>query len=266
MPDLRKIPEAILKQMIEAARLAKEPQAKEGLAQLAAEARRRGMRLPDGVAPFANVAIANPPLANPPLISAAKSKSAEPAGLEPAPPMTGLDGERVRLAPLAKPFANAMFRWLNRRDPESLAGDYGPMAESMFEEWFKEKSLPPFTMFVIALKGSNAPIGWCSLNFDPGFARSAELSVVLCEPQAHGRGYGREALRLLLDHAFHDRDLARVQLTTRVDNTKALACFEALGFQREGLLREARYAAGRRHDVVIMGLLQREHPGPAASA
>jgi len=184
--------------------------------------------------------------------------------METVPPMSGLESKRLRLSPLAKPFANAMFRWLNNRDPDSLAGDYGPMPEVLFEEWFKEKSLPPFLLFVITTKPGNAPIGWCSLRLDPGYARSAELSVMLCEASAHGKGYGREALGLLLDHGFHDRDLARVQLTTRVDNAKALACFEALGFKREGILRESRFAGGRRHDQVIMGLLQREHRAEAS--
>ncbi len=241
MPDLRKIPDAILRSMIDAARVATDPGAKEGLSQLSNEARRRGMRLPDATQ---------------------LAKPAEPQ-LESVPPMSGLEGQRVRLSPLAKPFANVLFRWLNTRDPDSLAGDFGPMTEVLFEEWFKEKSLPPFIMFVITLKSANTPIGWCSLNLDSGFGRTAEMSVVLCEATARGKGFGREALALLLDHAFHDRDLARIQLTTRADNARALACFEALGFQREGVLREARFGGGRRHDQVIMGLLQREHRAPA---
>jgi RimJ/RimL family protein N-acetyltransferase len=50
----------------------------------------------------------------------------------------------------------------------------------------------------------------------------------------------------------------RIKLETLAHNERALRCYEACGFQREGLLRKDEYADGLYRDVVIMGILRGE--------
>ncbi len=73
-----------------------------------------------------------------------------------------------------------------------------------------------------------------------------------------GKGYGGEALRLLLDYAFGELNLHRVQLTVFAYNERAIALYEKLGFVREGVYREFLLRDGVRYDMYLYGLLRRE--------
>lgn len=61
--------------------------------------------------------------------------------------------------------------------------------------------------------------------------REATLGIIIGERSHWGRGYGPEAIRALLDHAFADLELVRVRLHTFADNPRALAAFKKVGFE-----------------------------------
>lgn len=93
-------------------------------------------------------------------------------------------------------------------------------------------------------------------------SRSAEFSMFLGCRELWGKGLGQEASRLMLDHAFAELGLHRVWLTAFSFNPRALACFERVGFRREGIFRDAVYCDGAFHDTVVMGMLEQEYaPG-----
>jgi RimJ/RimL family protein N-acetyltransferase len=76
--------------------------------------------------------------------------------------------------------------------------------------------------------------------------------------QDWGKSYGGEALHLLLDHAFGELNLHRVQLTVLACNEPAIALYEKLGFVREGVYREFLLRDRIRFDMYLYGLLRRE--------
>lgn len=87
------------------------------------------------------------------------------------------------------------------------------------------------------------PVGTLSINLRP----------------AHlGQGYGTEAVRLVVDHAFRSVPLHRIGLGVYAYNDRALRCYEAVGFREEGRRREVVFADGAWHDLVVMGLLRSE--------
>jgi RimJ/RimL family protein N-acetyltransferase len=65
----------------------------------------------------------------------------------------------------------------------------------------------------------------------------------------------------MLDFAFRELNLHRVQLTVFAYNTAALALYEKLGFTREGIHREALHREGQRYDMILFGILRREWGG-----
>ncbi len=85
--------------------------------------------------------------------------------------------------------------------------------------------------------------------------RSAEFSIQIGEAEARGQGFGAAATRAALAHAFDDLNLHRVWLTLLASNTRAEALYKKVGFQREGVLRDAAFKAGRYVDVVTMAIL-----------
>ncbi len=83
------------------------------------------------------------------------------------------------------------------------------------------------------------------------------LAIGIDDPACLGRGYGAEAIRLVLAHAF-DIGLHRVSLRVLSGNIRAIACYRKCGFVEEGREREAAFVRGAWQDDVIMGLLDRE--------
>jgi RimJ/RimL family protein N-acetyltransferase len=73
-----------------------------------------------------------------------------------------------------------------------------------------------------------------------------------------GKGYGTEAMRLILRYAFSELNLYRVSLNVFEYNSRAIRSYEKIGFVHEGHARGALVRDGRRYDLVYMGILREE--------
>lgn len=85
-------------------------------------------------------------------------------------------------------------------------------------------------------------------------ARNAIIGYWLAE-EHEGRGLITRAVRALIDHAFGEWQLHRVEIRAIADNVRSRAVPERLGFRQEGLLREAELVGGVYQDLVVYGLL-----------
>ncbi len=101
-------------------------------------------------------------------------------------------------------------------------------------------------------------IGQCAMHGFNDSAYHCELGIGIGVKEYWGKGYGREAVTLLLDWAFRYRNLRRVWLTTISSNERALRCYRACGFVEEGRLRQHAWDAGKYVDLVYMGILREE--------
>ena len=72
-------------------------------------------------------------------------------------------------------------------------------------------------------------------------------------------GYGTEAMRLLLDYAFNQRNLRRIEATVLDDNIASQKLHEKLGYKKEGLLRQSVYKDGMFKNQIKYGLLKSEY-------
>jgi RimJ/RimL family protein N-acetyltransferase len=75
---------------------------------------------------------------------------------------------------------------------------------------------------------------------------------------ARRRGVASRALRLYAGWAFDELGIERLEVLVQPDNEASLALAEAVGFQREGLLRSHTVMRGRRVDMVVLGMLRGE--------
>ena len=91
----------------------------------------------------------------------------------------------------------------------------------------------------------------------------AELRVLL-RASDQGHGYGGEAAAALAAHAFGDLGLRRIEAEAAPGNKDALASLEAVGFKREGYLRQRWLLGGEIQDSILLALLASEfEPGEA---
>ena len=101
-------------------------------------------------------------------------------------------------------------------------------------------------------------IGVCQLHSISHVHRSAELQIRIGDDEERGKGYGGEAVRLLVGFAFSDLNLERVGLHVFSTNKRALGLYAKTGFKVEGRLRKAAYIDGVYVDIILMGLMKDE--------
>lgn len=88
--------------------------------------------------------------------------------------------------------------------------------------------------------------------------RDAWVSIGIGDRELWGKGYGSDALNVLLRFGFCELNLHRVNLGTFSYNPRAIRAYEKVGFRHEGKLRSAMRRGGQRWDVVFMGILRDE--------
>ena len=76
-------------------------------------------------------------------------------------------------------------------------------------------------------------------------------------PEARGRGIGKAAVSLVVEWAFEELRLERIEITTTPDNTAARALARSLGFEEEGVMIARNLERGKRVDVVLLARLRK---------
>jgi RimJ/RimL family protein N-acetyltransferase len=176
-------------------------------------------------------------------------------------------GEKVRLRALERLDLPTVVRWF--ADPEVRASlarvDVVSLAEE--ERWFDAllRSTTEVAFAIDAIDGARF-VGTCSLHRIDWRNRSAVIGIVLGDVVDRHRGYGSDAVRCLLRHAFDSLGLYRVELEVLVDNAPAIRCYERLGFIAEGVRVGARFQHGRFVDLRLMRLLVTEWSRPGLSS
>jgi RimJ/RimL family protein N-acetyltransferase len=94
-----------------------------------------------------------------------------------------------------------------------------------------------------------------------------EIGITVFARADRGRGYGREAIRLMCERLFGDEDAHRVSLTTDVENAAMRAVAERLGFRMEGVLRSFMPSGDERRDYALYAVTRDDWnagppPGP----
>ena len=170
-----------------------------------------------------------------------------------------LRGASVRLTGLRAGDGEAMARW--SEEPQ-----YMRMVDS---DWMRPRvsddsplgrtgSSPTGVEFRIRAVANDRLLGFLAVHRIEWNNQVGEMSIGIGDPADWGKGYGSEAMCLALRYAFHELNLNRVWLTVISYNARAIRLYEKLGFQREGVMREAVLRDGKRYDMLVMGLLRWE--------
>jgi RimJ/RimL family protein N-acetyltransferase len=109
-----------------------------------------------------------------------------------------------------------------------------------------------------AIEADNKFIGQCALFHFDQVARTCELGIMIGDKDYWGRGYGREAIGLLLDYGFRYHNLHRVYLSVNGNNERAIRAYLVCGFKEEGRLRAHVWHDNAYIDLVYMGILRAE--------
>jgi len=140
-----------------------------------------------------------------------------------------------------------------------LAGDgtWQPMPLAAFEKEF-EKRLDDQERSAFVIEADGNVIGDIGLHSRDRRSHVSSFGVAIYDPEYLGKGYGREAIALLLGWAFDIQNYERIWLTTWSTNERAIRCYRAVGFVEEGRMRRHIFVDGQHVDTLVMGLLRSE--------
>ncbi len=134
-------------------------------------------------------------------------------------------------------------------------------SEKKWKEWL-EKDLDKETtnevFFAIRTLESDKLIGFIGLFELFKHHGDTLVAIALGEREYWGKGYGTDAMRIMLQYAFYELNLRRVGLIVFEYNPRAIRSYEKVGFIPEGFVRRVMQRDGKRWDFQYMGILREE--------
>lgn len=88
--------------------------------------------------------------------------------------------------------------------------------------------------------------------------RSCTIGLGISKIENRSKGYGQEAVKIILEYGFNNIGLERIAADTLEQNKGAQRSLEKAGFVLEGIERKAVYFAGRRWDRLNYAILREE--------
>jgi diamine N-acetyltransferase len=179
-------------------------------------------------------------------------------------PILNIEGELVALGPLRREHIPLYLRWINDfGTTRTLGAPLRPMTLEQETAWYEQAAVDDDrTGFTIYERATGRPVGNCGLHEVDLANRRTVVGIMIGEPDARGRGYGTEAMRLLLDYAFTVLGLHSVMLTVLEYNGAGRRCYEKVGFREMGRRRESRRYNGGFWDEIHMDILTSEFTSP----
>ena len=171
-------------------------------------------------------------------------------------------GKRVRLRGIEREDIPRFVEWLN--DPEVLHGLMlaSPLSNAEEQGWFDNMLTHPLEEHPLGIE-VQTPGGWMlignlGLMHIEWKSRNAEVGIFIGDKRYWNQGYGRDAMVLMLRHAFNNLGLHRVYLRVYETNPRAVHSYEKAGYVHEGRMRQAQFKDGKFIDVLLMSALSTE--------
>ena len=171
-----------------------------------------------------------------------------------------LKGKLVNLRAIERKDLDEIMKWVNDREvTKYLAAFLYPVSRAE-EEKFLERAMSRNDTeknLVIETK-EGVYIGQISLHKIDWKNNNAELGIIIGNKEYWSKGYGTEAIKILLHHAFNQMNLYKIYLRVFEFNQRGIRCYEKCGFKKEGKLRKNYFYKAKYYDVILMGILKDE--------
>jgi len=172
-------------------------------------------------------------------------------------------GKLVRLAGIDPDEISKSFAQWNRDSEYMRLLDSDPPrlhSSKAIKEWI-EKDLEKRTdmcWFAIRTLEDDRLLGDITLSVINWGSREAFAGIGIGAREFWDKGYGTDAMQLLLRYGFTELNLRRISLTVFEFNQRAMRSYEKAGFRLEGRQRQFMRREGRRWDILYMGILREE--------
>ncbi len=171
------------------------------------------------------------------------------------------EGKLVRIRAVEQSDVANAWEWVNNPEITRFLSMSGQLISRTSETELMERlSLgdDPFNRVFSIETLTGDYIGSCGLHSIDPINRHAELGIVIGKPEYLGKGYGSDAMQVLLRTAFHVLNLNKVYLMVISGNTRAIRSYQKCGFKEVVRYPHHCYIDGEWYDDLVMELLRLE--------
>jgi len=167
-----------------------------------------------------------------------------------------LEGKSVNLRVVEKEDLSLLAEWSNNSE---YLGEFIWLPQQSKAEWEKRyDNLAPDTKWFFIEKKDGTKIGTL-FHFPRG--ELLEIGYALI-PSERSKGYGTEAVKVMVDYLFLSKNIVRVQAITDVDNVASQSVLKKAGFKKEGTIRKSAFMRGEWRDGCLYSILREEWKEP----
>jgi RimJ/RimL family protein N-acetyltransferase len=171
-----------------------------------------------------------------------------------------LIGKRVYLSTMNPDDVETYVKWLNDFSVTENLGNASLVVSLGTEKDWLEKNTDKH-LYAIVKAEDDTLLGNCGFSTYDQTKRCAEVGIFIGEADNRNKGYGAEALSLLVDYGFDYLNLKNIMLKVFEFNERAIQCYKKVGFREFGRRRQAYFVKGKYYDEVYMDILKEDRCG-----
>ena len=172
-----------------------------------------------------------------------------------------LIGDNIYLSPRHIEDIEKYTEWLNDFQVTDYTGRSANVLTLDGEKKYLEQHINDEASFAIIRIEDDQIIGSISLEQISHIHRGATLGIFIGDKSGRNKGYGTEAVRLILDYGFNYLNLNNINLHVMEFNDRAIACYKKCGFKEYGRRRKCYFLNGKYYDKIEMDILAEEFNG-----
>jgi RimJ/RimL family protein N-acetyltransferase len=171
-----------------------------------------------------------------------------------------LIGKKCYLSPLTEDLAEVWYRWFNDLEVTVPLGDEAYIATTSINQ---QEALMGIIntkshVFSIVTSDENQVIGRGGFMGLENVNRKGSIGIVIGEKRYWNKGFGTDAMSLLVYYGFMVLNLNNIMLGVFEFNKRAMECYKKIGFKEIGRRREARIINNKNYDAIYMDILREE--------
>lgn len=171
-----------------------------------------------------------------------------------------IEGKKIYLRAM-EPEDMEMYREMVNDEEVSrmVVGWSFPVSKYEQMNWYERSVGDANKRFTICIKEDNSPVGMVTLTDIDLVNRSAFHGIKLHSSCPKGMGIGTDSVMTLMEYAFNQLNLNRLNGEWLLYNTASKKLYEKCGWTEEGIKRQAIYRNGEYHDLAITGIMKEQY-------
>ena len=168
-----------------------------------------------------------------------------------------LEGKSVNLRIMERDDLSIVKGWDSARYDVGIMGEYEPIVEETKADLERQyDKLTEGQWFFVETKDGT------KIGFIAHFVAHGTVIGYALPPNERGKGYGSEAIKIMVDYLFLSKNKVRIQAETHPQNIASQRVLEKAGFRREGIIRKSFFSRGIWRDTAMYGILKEEWKEP----